>query len=69
MELIHCNITEFKFSILPADLKNLSMLHRAAAYGLLIETDIDNNGVKTWKLNMYGIMKIGEEDVMKGEIS
>lgn len=60
-ELISWNITEFKFKELPVKLKNNSMLHRAAASGLLIETNIDNNGVKTWKLNIYEIMRISEE--------
>lgn len=61
MDLISNNITEFQFRALPVNLKNKSMLHRAAASGLLIETDIDNSGRKTWKLNMYGIMRISEE--------
>lgn len=60
-ELISEKITEFKFKELPATLKNKSMLHRAVAAGLLIETNIDNNGVKTWKLNIYEIMRISEE--------
>lgn len=59
-ELMLRNITEFKFNKLPSDLKNSSMLHRAAASGLLVETNIDNNAVKTWKLNMCEIMKIDE---------
>jgi hypothetical protein len=59
--LISLNILEFKFGKLPTDLKNVSMLHRAAASGLLMETSVDNSGVKTWKLNMYGIMSISEE--------
>lgn len=60
-KLISRNIVEFKFCELPANLKNSSMLHRAAASGLLIETNVDNSGVKTWKLNKYEIMRIGEE--------
>lgn len=60
-ELISRNISEFKFGELPANLKNISMLHRAAASGLLIEINIDNSGVKTWKLNIHEIMRIGEE--------
>lgn len=60
-ELIYLNITEFRFSELPDELKNRSMLHRATASGLLVETNVDNSGVKTWKLNMYGIMRISNE--------
>jgi hypothetical protein len=60
-ELISRNITEFQFRELPVNLKNLSMLHRATASGLLIETYIDNSGRKTWKLNMYEIMRIGDK--------
>lgn len=60
-ELLSLNIAEFKFGELPANLRNVSMLHRAAASGLLIGINIDNSGVKTWKLDMYGIMRIIEE--------
>lgn len=60
MELISNNITAFQFRKLLASLKNLSMLHRAAASELLMETDVDNNGRKTWKLDMYQIMRIEE---------
>lgn len=60
-ELISSNIVEFKFGELPVNLKNVSMLHRAAASGLLLETNVDNSGVKTWKLNMHGIMRISDE--------
>lgn len=61
IELISRDIIEFKFKDLPEKLKNKSMLHRAAASGLLTETNIDNNGVKTWKLNIYEIMRISED--------
>lgn len=60
-ELISCGITEFKFNKLPSNLKNSSMLHRAEASRLITKTKIDNNAVKTWKLNMHEIMKIDEE--------
>ncbi len=60
-KLISEKIFEFKFGELPEKLKNVSMLHRAAASGLLVDTNIDNSGVKTWKLNIHEIMRISEE--------
>lgn len=60
-ELISYDIDEFVFGKLPEKLKNRSMLHRATASGLLVETNVDNSGVKTWKLNMHAIIRIGNE--------
>lgn len=60
-ELISRRVYEFEFRNLPEDLKNVSMLHRSAAFRLIIGTNVDNSGRKTWKLNMHGIMRISEE--------
>ena len=57
-ELRSRGLTTFRFGCLPEPLKNLSMLRRAAASGLLKEIGKDNSGIKTWELNTYEISKI-----------
>ena len=60
-ELRSMGLTKFRFGCLPESLKNLSMLHRATASGLLKEVEKDNNGRKTWELNAYEISRIEEQ--------
>ena len=57
-ELKKRGFIKFQFNNLPASLKNLSMLHRAAASELIIDIEIDNNGRKTWELNIFEISRI-----------
>ena len=66
-ELKNRGFVKFQFNCLPASLKNLSMLYRAAASKLIIDVEMDNNGRKTWKLNIFEISRIENEKKMDKE--